>query len=220
MRQKFDLANICGKVYKKEFVAATDGNLSIKLDDSKILITPTGKCKGDIQPEDLILVDMKGRVIEGTSKPSTEIKIHLLVYENRPEVNAVVHCHPPYATAFAAIGEGFTRPIFPEVILSIGKVPLCKYGTPSTEEVTESLKDHIDYAWALLLENHGAVTFGKDIFDAYYKMEKLEHTAKVLAIAKSIGREKSIPNLKVKRLYEIAESTFNIKINKKNRFDF
>lgn len=220
MRQRIELAEICNRVYDKEFVAGYDGNLSVKLDNSNFLVTPSAKCKGEIRPEDLLVVDINGRLIEGNTKPSTEIKIHLSAYQKREDVNAVIHCHPPYATAFAAIGEGFTRPVFPEVILTLGKVPLCRYATPSTEEMVLSIEKHLEYAWAMLLENHGAVTFGKDLPDAYFKMEKLEHTAKVIAIARSIGREKSLPNLKVKELYDIAETTYNIKINKKNRFDF
>lgn len=220
MSIRSELVKYCHKVYEKGFVAAYDGNLSIRIDASKILITPTGKCKGEIQAEDLLEIDYDGNVLSGSGKASTESKIHLLAYKKRDDIDAVVHCHPVHATAFAAIGEGFTTPIFPEVILSLGKVPLCEYTTPSTDELPKSMEPYIDFAWALLFENHGAVTFAKTIKDAYFRMEKLEHAAQIISVARSIGREKTIPNLKLKELYNIAESTYGIKINKNSRMDY
>ncbi|MCZ7603534.1 MAG: class II aldolase/adducin family protein [Melioribacteraceae bacterium] len=220
MSIRSELVKYCHKVYEKGFVAAYDGNLSIRLDSSKILITPSGKCKGEIREEDLIEIDYDGNVVSGSGKASTESKIHLLAYKRRSDIDAVVHCHPVHATAFAAIGEGFTTPIFPEVILSLGKVPLCKYSTPSTDELPKSMEPYIDFAYALLFENHGAVTFAKTIKGAYFRMEKLEHAAQILSVARSMGREKTIPNLKLKELYNIAESTYGIKINKNSRMDY
>lgn len=215
-----ELIEFCHKVYEKGYVAAYDGNLSVRLDSERILITRAGICKGDVTEDDLVEIDYEGNVVNGSGKASTESKIHLLAYKNRKEINAVVHCHPIHATAFASLGEGFTQPIFPEVILSLGKVPLCKYATPSTDQLPDSMKPHIDYAWAMLLENHGAVTFGKNIKGAYFRMEKLEHAAQILYAARSIGREKTIPLLKLKELYDIAESAYGIKIDKKSRMDF
>lgn len=220
MSIRSDLIKFCHKVYDKGFVAAYDGNLSLRVDPNKILITPSGVCKGDLAEEDLIEIDYDGRPLSGAKKPSTEFKIHTLAYKNRKDVNAVVHAHPVNATALATIGEGISQPIFPEVILSLGKVPLCKYGTPSTDQLPDSMLSHIEYAWALLLENHGAVSFGKDIEDAYFKMEKLEHASEILIKAKSIGRIKTLPLQKLKELYNIAESTYGIKINKKSRMDY
>lgn len=208
------------KVYEMGFVSATDGNLSLRVDADSILITPSSKNKGELRESDLLLISNSGVLIEGSGKISTENKIHLLAYNRRQDVNAVVHCHPVYATAFAATGEGFEKPVFPEVVLTMGKVPLCKYGTPSTDELPMSLIPHIDYCSALLLENHGAVTVGKSIKDAYYKMEKLEHTAHTLFVTRQLGREKTIPLYKVKELYDIAESAYGIKIDKRNKFGF
>ena len=216
---KSELVEVCHKVYEKGFVSAYDGNLSIRIDEDRVLITPSGKCKGEVRVEDLVEVNMKGERVSGTGKVSTEVKIHLLAYTKRKDVSAVVHCHPVYATAFATAGEGFTRGVFPEVILSLGKVPLCKYGTPSTDELPESMLPHIEFSWAMLFENHGAITFGKNIKGAYYRMEKLEHAAHTLFIARSLGRERNLPLLKLKQLYDIAEDTYGIKIDPRNRVD-
>lgn len=220
MQIRKELTEICHKVYDKGFVSAYDGNLSVRLDDQKILITPSGKCKGEITEDDLIEIDYKGKLLAGNGKVSTEAKIHLVAYNKRKDVSAVVHCHPVYATAFATVGEGLTHPVFPEVVLALGKVPLCRYATPSTDELPDSMLPFIDYAWALLFENHGAVTFGKNIKGAYFRMEKLEHTAHTLIAARVLGREKTLPRNKLKELYDIAEEVYGIKTDKRNRMDF
>jgi len=214
-----ELVDACHKVYEKGFVTAYDGNLSARLDSERILITPSGKCKGEIEAADLLEIDYRGNLVGGRGKVSTEAKIHLLAYTKRKDIDAVIHCHPVYSTAFATAGEGFTRGVFPEVILALGKVPLCKYGTPSTEELPNSMLPYIEFSWAMLFENHGAITFGKNIKGAYYRMEKLEQSAKTLYIARTLGREKNLPLLKVKQLYNIAESTYGIKIDPRNRVD-
>ncbi len=220
MSLRKELIEACHKVYQNGYVTAYDGNLSTRIDHSKILITPSAKCKGDLVEDDLLIIDYDGNLLEGNSKVSTEVKIHLTAYKKRIDIDAVVHCHPVFATAFSAIGEGLMRPIFPEVVLALGKVPLCKYATPSTDELPNSILPYIDFAWALLLENHGAVTFGKCIKGAYFRMEKLEWAARTISIARTIGREKSIPNQKLKELYDISEKVYGIKIDKRNRFDF
>ena len=220
MSLRSDLTKYCRKVYEKGFVSAYDGNLSIRIDSERILITPSGKCKGEIEEDDLLEIDYDGKLLKGNGKVSTEAKIHLLAYKKREDVNAVVHCHPTYATAFATAGEGFIRPVFPEVILSLGKVPLCKYATPSTNELPDSMLPYIDYSWAMLFENHGAVTFGKCIKGAYFRMEKLEHSAHTLFAARQLGREKTIPLNKVRELYSLAESTYRIKIDERNKVGY
>lgn len=219
MSLREELVEICHRVYEKGFVSAYDGNLSVRIDSERILITPSGKCKGDITEADLLEIDNKGKIIKGEGKVSTEAKIHLLPYQKRKEINAVIHCHPIYATAFATAGEGLTKPVFPEVILALGKVPLCRYATPSTDELPNSMMPYIDYAWAMLFENHGAVTFGKNIKGAYLRMEKLEHAAHTIIAARTLGREKTIPLNKVRELYDISEVVYGIKIDKRNRMD-
>ncbi len=215
-----EFVDICKRVYENGYVAAYDGNLSMRIDDDRFIITPSGKCKGEIEEDDLLIIDPEGKLISGTGKVSTESKIHLIIYKHRKDINAVIHCHPVHATAFASIGESINRPVFPEVVLALGKVPLCRYSTPSTDELAESLLPYIEYSWAFLLENHGAVTIGKNLKGAYYRMEKLEHAARTLFIARSMGREKTIPLQKLKELYSIAESVYGIKIDKRNRLDF
>ena len=216
MSLKEKLVEVCHKVYEKGFVAAYDGNLSVRTENDSVLITRSGKCKGEITVDDLIEIDLNGNVLNGEGKISTENKIHLLAYSKREEINAVVHCHPVYATAFALIGEGLIEHYLPEVVLTLGKVPLCKFAVPSTDEVPESMNPYIDYSWAMLLENHGAVTFGKDIFDAYYKMEKLEHAAKIIFLAKQIGKPEKLTDDVVNKLFEMAEKTYGIKLDKRN----
>ncbi len=213
MDERLELVKFCHKVYEKGFVSATDGNLSMRLDSGRILITPSGKNKGEVRLEDLLIIDNKGNKLLGSGKVSTEAKIHLLAYNSRPEVNAVVHCHPVYATAFASSGIDLTQPVFPEVILSLGKIPLCKYGTPSTNELPDSMEPYINSAWAFLLQNHGAVTLGKSIKDAYYKMEKLEHAAQTIFVAKILGGPTTLSKENVEKLLRIAESTYGIKLN-------
>lgn len=216
MSLKSELVEACHKVYAKGFVSAYDGNLSVRTNRKTILITPSGKCKGEISEKDLIEIDYKGTILKGMGKISTESKLHLLAYQKRDDINSVIHCHPIHATALATAGEGMTNPVFPEVILSLGPVHLCKYATPSTNELANSILPFIKFAWALLLENHGAVTFGKNIKEAYFRMEKLEHAAHTLIMTRIIGKEKIISSSKLKQLYSIAEKVYGIKVNKKN----
>ena len=220
MSVESELINICHKVYEKEYVVAYAGNLSVRVDKQTLLITPSGKNKGELEEKDLILIDYQGNKIDGFGKVSTEVKIHLLAYEKRPEINSVIHCHPVYSTALATSGEGMTKPIFPEVVLGLGKVPLCRYSTPSTDELPNSMLPYISWAWALLLENHGAITFGDDIKGAFYRMEVLEHAVKTLFVARVFGREKTIPLIKLKQLYSIAESTYGVNIDDRQKMDY
>jgi len=217
MSIKSEFIEICRKVYEKGFVSATDGNVSLRLDSNRILITPSAKNKGELVENDLLVIDYKGNLLEGKGKVTTEAKVHLLAYNKRSDINAAVHGHPIYSTAFATAGKDLTKPVFPEVILTIGEVPLCKYGTPSTDELTRSMEPYISYTWALLLQNHGAVTFGTSLKDAYYKMEKLEHTAKTLFIANMLGGVTYLSDGNVNKLFAIAEKTYGI-IPQKNQF--
>src|ERR1017187_7273400 len=212
------IVDICHKVYDKGFVSAYDGNISVITENKSILITRSGVCKGDVRESDIMEINFAGDIINGKGKISTEYKIHLYAYAKRPDVNAVVHCHPAYATAFAAAGKGLTEPVFPEVILTLGKVPLCKYATPSTDELPLSMEPYVNYAWALLFQNHGAVTFGKTLRDAYYKMEKLEHAAKTLFITKLLGGEKELSPERIKELLSVAKEAYGLEIDERNIF--
>lgn len=212
------LVEICHRVYEKGFVSAYDGNISAITENNSILITRSGVCKGDVKESDIMEINFAGEIINGRGKISTEYKIHLYIYAKRPEVNAVVHCHPTYATAFASAGQGLTKPVFPEVVLTLGKVPLCKYSTPSTDELPLSMEPFIDHAWALLLQNHGAVTLGRTLRDAYYKMEKLEHAAKTLFVSRLLGGENELPPERVRELLSLAKSAYSLEIDERNVF--
>jgi len=216
MSERKKLVEICRKVYEKGFVASTDGNISAVTSGNTFLITRSGISKGKITEDDIIEIDASGNILKGNGRLSTEFKIHLFAYSRRPEVNAVVHCHPVYATAFASSGEGFIKHIFPEVILTLGKVPLCRYAAPSTDDLALSMEPHIDYAWAFLLQNHGAVTLGQSLDDAYYKMEKLEHTAQTIFAARLLGGEKELSFEKVKELINLAKEVYGLSPDERN----
>lgn len=211
MSLKEDLIKICRKVYEKGFVSAYDGNISAVTPDNTFLITRSGINKGDVTEDDILEIDVTGRILKGEGKVSTEYKLHFFAYSRRKEVNAIVHCHPVFATAFSTAGEELPNNIFPEVILTLGKVPLCKYATPSSEELPKSLMPYIDFAWAFMLQNHGALTLGKSLDDAYFKMEKLEHSAKTLFLARMIGKINPLSSDQINELIAIAESTYGIK---------
>jgi len=213
-----ELVQVCRKIYENKFVSAYDGNISAKNSPNSFLITRSGICKGEVTSDDILEIDANGKVINGSGKVSAENKLHLYAYSKRPEINAVVHCHPVYASAFTAFGEGLTKHVFPEVILTLGKVPLCEYATPSTDELSKTLEPYISYSWAFLLGNHGALTLGTDLKDAYYKMEKLEHTAKIIFLARLLGGEKELHIEKVQELIKISKEAYSIDQDLRNIF--
>jgi L-fuculose-phosphate aldolase len=215
MSLRNDFIKICHKVYEKGFVAAYDGNISAATPENTFLITRSGVNKGEVSEKDILEIDVRGKILRGEGKVSTEYKLHFFAYSRRKEVNAIVHCHPVFTTAFATAGEEFPHYVFPEVILTIGRVPLCKYATPSTEELPKSLMPYIDFAWAFMLQNHGALTLGKTIEDAYYKMEKLEHSAKTLFLAKMLGKINPLSSEQVNELISIAEIANGIRTDNK-----
>lgn len=216
MSVKEEIVKVCHLVYQNKFVAAFDGNISALTSDNTVLITRSGICKGDVTINDIIETDLDGKIISGNGKISTENKLHFFIYKNREDVKAVVHCHPVYSTALGLIEEGFLSHYFPEVLLTLGKIPICKYATPSTTEVTDSIKEFISDSNAFILQNHGAVTLGSSVMDAYYRMEKLEHASKTILLAKAIGNPRILTEKNIKDLISISENTYGIKsdINK------
>jgi L-fuculose-phosphate aldolase len=189
-------------MYERRYVIACEGNLSVRLDADRILLTPSGACKGDLTPEDLLVTDMSGAVICGTGRPSSEMQMHLLYYRSRPDVRAVCHGHPPTATGFAAAGRALEEAILPEVVISLGKVPLAPYGMPGTWELCAGLEPLVSKHDAILLENHGVVTSGKDLTTAYYHMETVEQFARVLLTAESLGGPHVLPRVEVQKLID------------------
>src|SRR6187431_2997545 len=188
------------RMYSRGYVASNDGNISARLDDSRLITTPKSVSKGFMTPDMMVIVDYDGRKISGERDPSTELPMHLEVYRNRPDVNAGVHAHPPLATGFAVAGIPLTRAVLAEVVTTLGSIPIAEYGTPSTAELPAAVRKYIKAHDGMLLANHGAVTCGKDVMSAYYKMETIEHFAKISLVARLLGGENLISREEVERL--------------------
>ena len=209
MQNEFEIkklmCEIGRRVYNRGMVAANDGNFSVKLNDNEFLCTPTGVSKGFMTPEYICKVDANGNVLQanGNFRPSSEIKMHMRVYEKRPDVNAVVHAHPSYATSFAIAGIPLTQPIMPEAVIALGCVPIAKYGTPSTMEIPDAVEEYLPYFDQVLLENHGALTWGTDLMNAYMKMESVEFYAELLYKSRVLGGPKEFNKEQIEKLYEI-----------------
>ena len=193
------------RAYERGLISALEGNFSLRLPDGTILATPAGMCKGRMQVQDIVLCDRDGRKLEGTRQPPTELAMHLRVYDLRPDVQAIAHCHPPTATGYAVAGMPLDKPTIAEVVAALGQIPLARYGTPSTEELPDSLEPLIPCHDAILLSNHGAIAYGKDLEDAYYKMETIEHFARISLAARTLGRERVLTSQEVNKLYAIRE---------------
>lgn len=189
-------------LHHRGYVAAMDGNLSVRLDENRILSTPTAMCKSMIRPSDLVIVDMEGRRISGKRNVSSEIGMHLLIYRMRPDVRGVVHAHPPTATGFAAAGMPLTEPLVCEVVIGLGSIPLARYGTPGTPELTEALQPLIPEYDALLMSNHGVVAYGDTVEHAYMKMETVEHFAQIALVTHLLGRQQPLKNEELEKLLE------------------
>src|SRR5271169_6456417 len=174
-------------LHDRGYVAAMDGNLSVRLDDRHILATPTSMCKGMMKPPDLVIVDMEGRRVSGRRDVSSEIAMHLLIYKLRPDVRGVVHAHPPTATGFAAAGMALNQPLVCEVVIGLGSIPLAKYGTPGTPELCQSLEPLIPQYDAILMANHGVVAYADTLHDAYMKMETVENYARIALVTHVLG---------------------------------
>lgn len=196
------MCEIGRRLYDKDLIAANEGNLSIRLGD-QLLATPTGMCKGFLKPEDLVITDLQGEQLSGRRKVSSEIKMHSVVYRLRDDVQAVCHGHPVYATSYAVAGIPLTEALMPEVVVTLGCVPVAPYGTPSTQELADSLVDLLPRFDAVLLANHGALSYGGDLESAFFKMEILEHFAKISLITKLLGRQTLLSREEVDKLYNV-----------------
>jgi L-fuculose-phosphate aldolase len=204
LRQK--IVEIGRRIYDNGFVAASDGNISARLEDGTILTTPTMVCKGRMTEDILVLVDIEGRKLRRDEcNPSSEFSMHKEIYQLRPDVQAIVHAHPPFGTGFAVANVPLDKPLLSEVILTLGCVPLTAYGTPSTRELSDSLSPFIPHHDALLLANHGAVAYGSDLEMAYARMETLEHFAKITLIARIVGRPRELPPEAIEKLLGVRE---------------
>src|SRR5919206_1829726 len=192
-------------LYDRSYVVSSDGNVSVRLEDGRILATPTQTCKGRMTEEMLALTDLDGKPLNDR-RASSELAMHLLIYRERREVRAVCHAHPPHGSAFAVAGLAIDQPILSEVILTLGCVPLAQYGTPSTDELTEAMRPLVKHHNALLMANHGAVAYGADVWQAFDRLETLEHTAKIAILARILGGSKNLPADAIEKLINVREA--------------
>ncbi len=198
-----DIVEVGRRLYARAYIASNDGNISVRLDDRRLMTTPKGVSKGFLTPDMMVVVDYTGRKIAGDRDPSSELPMHLEIYRSRPDVNGVVHAHPPLATGFAVAGIPLTRAVLAEVVTTLGSIPIAEYGTPSTAELPEAVRKYIKAHDGMLLANHGAVTCGDTVMSAYFKMETIEHFAKISLVARLLGRENLLSREEVERLQSL-----------------
>jgi L-fuculose-phosphate aldolase len=198
-----DIVEVGRRMYARGYTASNDGNISVRLGDDRLLMTPKSVCKGFMTPDMMCITDLNGRKLEGDRDPSSEMLMHLEVYRHRPDVRAVVHAHPPTATGFAVAGIPLDRAVLAEVLTTLGSIPIAEYATPSTSELPDAVRQYIKAHDGMLLANHGALTVGADLFSAYYKMETIEHFAKISLVARLLGRENLLAREEVHRLQEL-----------------
>lgn len=179
---------VCRRMWRRGLIAGLEGNVSARLADGRVLVTPSGIAKRRCAPDDLVVVDLDGTRVAGGRRPTSELAMHLRIYERRPDVRAVVHAHPPVATGFALAGETLPPDALPEIIVGIGEVPLIHYETPGSPALADALAQRLGTHAAFLLANHGALTIGPSLAVAYDRMESLEHIARIVFTARALGR--------------------------------
>ncbi|MFP6582290.1 MAG: class II aldolase/adducin family protein [Candidatus Hydrogenedentota bacterium] len=199
------ICDIGRRLYDKNLVSATDGNISVRLGEDRFLVTPSGVSKGFMQPEDLVIADGAAGKIEGEGEVSSEFFTHLAAYEERPDIQAVVHAHPPKAVGFTLAGQPLTDYLLPEVVFAVGGIPTADYSTPASKEGAVVIRALIRECDALLLDRHGAITVGDDLLDAYYKMEKIEHAAESILTARLLGSPKKLNAEQIVKLFASRE---------------
>ena len=210
-RLRHDIVFVGRALHQKGFVGATDGNISVRLGDDRVLVTPSGISKGSLKPEFLLVADLEGRVIfsasdgERSLRPSSEFPLHLQAYRQRPDIRAVVHAHPPIAIACSIAGISLETPVMPEVVVTLGGIPTTPYATPGTSEGAEVIRDYIGSRDAMVLDHHGVVTIGETAMSAYLKMEKVEHAAEIILAAAQLGSITPLPPDQVDKLIDIRE---------------
>lgn len=203
-----DIVETGRKMVARGLVAATDGNLSARLDGGLVLATPSGFSKGELRESDLVVTDLEGRLERGHRKPTSELGMHLAVYRARPDVEAVVHAHPPVATGFACAGVGLEEPLVSEAVLALGPVPLAPYATTGTPAMISALEPFLKAHQAVLLSNHGVVAMGGDLRQAFWRLETVEQLAKVSLSTRLLGKKNVLGEAEVKKLLEARERYF------------
>ena len=201
-----DIVEVGRRMYARGYTASNDGNISVRLGSDRLLMTPKSVCKGFMSPDMMCITDLEGKKVEGERDPSSEMLMHLEVYRQRPDVQAVVHAHPPTATGFAVAGSPLDRAVLAEVLTTLGSIPIAEYATPSTKELPEAVRKYVRAHDGMLLANHGTLTLGSDLYAAYFKMETIEHFAKISLVARLLGRENLIAREEVERLQGLRDS--------------
>jgi L-fuculose-phosphate aldolase len=199
-------------LHERGLVAAMDGNLSVRLKDEQILVTPTCVSKGNMRATDMVVVDMEGQRVSGRRNVTSEIGMHLLIYRMRPDIQAIVHAHPPTATGFAAAGIALTQPLVCEVVMGLGCIPLARYGTPGTSELARTLEPFVPHYDAILMSNHGVVAYGDTLERAYMKMETVEHFAQIALVTHLLGRQQPLQEVEVQKLLVARAKYFGAKM--------
>jgi L-fuculose-phosphate aldolase len=205
-----ELVRVCRLIYEKGWVAMNDGNVSIRLNDDRILCTPTGISKGMLELDDIIVCDFEGHKLCGHRERTSEIAMHNTIYSLRPDVCSVVHAHPPVATGFATAGRALDKALLPEVIIQLGAVPLAPYGLPGTPALSQGMLPLIPQYDALLLENHGCTAYGRDVWEAFFRMEIVEHFARITFVAEMLGGARPLPRDEVEKLFA-ARQRYNVR---------
>jgi L-fuculose-phosphate aldolase len=200
---KEQICEIGRRLYAKGFAAANDGNITIRLNDKEVLCTPTMVSKGYMKPDDICKVDYEGKQLAGSKRRTSEVLLHLAIYKQRPDIKAVVHCHPPYATAFAVAGEPIPKCVLPEVEVFLGEVPTAIYETPGTQKFAETIVPHLQQSNTIILANHGTVTFGPTLENAYFNSEIIDAYCKILILARQVGRVNYFTNDQTKELLDL-----------------
>ena len=198
-----DIVEVGRRLHERAYVASNDGNISVRLGGDRILTTPKGVSKGYMTPDMMVVTDLDGKKLAGERDPSSELLMHLAVYRRRSDIRAVVHAHPPVATGFAVAGIPLDRAVLAEVVTTLGSIPIADYGTPSTQELADAVDQHIAVHDGLLLANHGAITVADRLMPAYYKMETIEHFARISLVARLLGRERLLSREEVNRLQDL-----------------
>jgi L-fuculose-phosphate aldolase len=199
------ICNIGALCYQRSYIVGADGNISARLSDGSILITPAGAMKGFLEPQHMAKVNLQGHTVDGGPKASTEVGIHLVAYQERPEMRAVVHAHPPHAVAMTIAGIDMQVPFIPEIVVTIGGVPTADFGTPGTPELAESIREILRCSDTVVMTNHGSVTIGSNLMDAYKKLDMVEHSARILWLAHTVGHAKPLPPEYVAKLLATRE---------------
>ncbi|UCD30731.1 MAG: class II aldolase/adducin family protein [Planctomycetota bacterium] len=202
---KKEICEIGRKIYNKGFAAANDGNISYRISANQVLCTPTLICKGFMKPDDICMVDMAGKQVAGRKKRTSEVLLHLEIYKLDPQIKAVVHCHPPYATAFSIAGEEIPTCILPEVEVFLGRIPTAVYETPGAQTFADTIRPHVANSRIVVLKNHGTVSWGENLEQAYWWAEILDAYCRMLIMAKQIGRVERISEPKVEELLDLKE---------------